>query len=63
MENIVKVIIEKCPQDHKCPAISVCPVGALSQKDIEAPAVDGEKCIGCGKCSSFCPMKALVLSV
>ena len=63
MENIVKVIIEKCPQNPKCPAISVCPVGALSQKDIEAPAVDGEKCIGCGKCSSFCPMKALVLSV
>ena len=63
MENIVKVIIEKCPQNHKCPAISVCPVGALSQKDFEAPAVDGEKCIGCGKCSSFCPMKALVLSV
>ena len=63
MENIVKVIIEKCPQNHKCPAISVCPVGALSHQDIEAPAVDGEKCFGCGKCSSFCPMKALVLSV
>lgn len=61
MENIVKVITEKCPQNHKCPAVSVCPVGALSQKDFEAPTVDGEKCIGCGQCSDFCPMKALVL--
>lgn len=63
MENLVKVIIEKCPQNHKCPAISVCPVGALSQKDIEAPAVDHDLCIRCGKCANFCPMKALVLSV
>ena len=61
MENKLKVIIANCPQDHKCPAVGVCPVGALSQTGHEAPVVDHEICIRCGKCSYFCPMKALVL--
>lgn len=63
MEKKLTVILENCPQDHKCPAAAICPVGALSQKDFEAPMVDHDLCIRCGKCSSFCPMKALVLSV
>ncbi|MFG6335500.1 MAG: 4Fe-4S binding protein [Lachnospiraceae bacterium] len=33
----------------------------LSQKDFEAPQIDYDKCIGCGKCSKLCPKKALVL--
>ena len=41
--------------------VGVCPVGALSQKDFEAPKIDYDKCIRCGKCSNFCPKKALVL--
>lgn len=53
--------IEKCLQNHKCPAVKICPVGALSQKDFMAPIIDEEKCIRCGKCSNFCPKKALVL--
>ena len=32
------------------------------QKDFEAPKINYEKCINCGKCSNFCPKKALVLS-
>ena len=36
-------------------------IGALSQKEFEAPTVDHDKCIKCGKCVRFCPMKALVL--
>ena len=63
MENKLKIIIEKCPQNHKCPAVKVCPVGALTQKDFEAPTIDHDKCIRCGKCSNFCPKKALVLDV
>ena len=55
MDKKLKIIIEKCP------AVNVCPVGALSQKDFEAPIIDYDKCIGCGKCSNFCPKKALVL--
>lgn len=61
MEKKLKIIIDNCPQNHKCPAVNVCPVGALSQKDFEAPQIDFDKCIRCGKCSNFCPKKALVL--
>ena len=39
----------------------VCPVGALTQEGFEAPKINYDKCIKCGKCSSFCPKKALVL--
>ena len=57
----LKVIIERCPQNHKCPAIKVCFGNALSQKGFDAPIVDYNKCIKCGKCANFCPKKALVL--
>ena len=57
----LKINIEKCPQNHKCPAVKICPVGDLSQKDFMAPVIDEEKCIRCGKCSNFCPKQALVL--
>ena len=50
---------QKCPQNHRCPSIAVCPKGAISQKDIYSlPEFDGEKCIVCGKCMKFCPKDA-----
>ena len=61
VENKVHIIIDNCPQNHKCPAVKVCPVEALSQEGFEAPQIDYNKCIGCGKCSNFCPKKALIL--
>ena len=61
MKKMLKVIKEKCPQNHKCPSVRICPVGALSQDNFEAPKVDNDKCIKCGKCVNFCPKKALVL--
>lgn len=61
MKNKLKVITEKCPQNHKCPAVNVCPFGALLQDGFNAPTVIEEKCERCGKCSLFCPKKALVL--
>ena len=61
MEKKLKIIIDNCPQNHKCPAVKVCPVGALSQDGFNAPKIDYDKCIKCGKCSNFCPKKALVL--
>ena len=48
-----------CPQNHKCPAVKACPVEALSQQGLAAPAVDAEKCIACGKCAGVCPTGAL----
>ena len=26
MDKKLKVVIENCPQNHKCPAVRVCPV-------------------------------------
>jgi Fe-S-cluster-containing hydrogenase component 2 len=51
----------RCPQNHPCPSIRVCPTGALSQKGYAAPSVDQAKCIKCGKCVRYCPMRALTL--
>ena len=51
----------RCPQNHACPSIKVCPVGALTQVGFSAPAVAQDKCIRCGKCVRFCPRAALSL--
>lgn len=59
MTLVVKV--NRCPQNHTCPSVRVCPVDALTQKGYGAPVVDMNKCIKCGKCVRFCPMRALVL--
>lgn len=61
MAKTLKVIASRCPQNHPCPSIRICPVGALSQTGFFAPQVDAEKCIACGKCAHFCSMGALVL--
>jgi ferredoxin len=55
------VVKQRCPQNHSCPSVRVCPVDALSQKGYAAPVVDMSKCIKCSKCVRFCPMGALVL--
>lgn len=59
--SFLVVKTERCPQNHPCPSVRVCPAGALSQKGFHAPSVDQKKCIQCGKCVNFCPMRALVL--
>ena len=61
MSKKLRVIVENCPQNHACPSVKICPVGALSQEGFQSPTVDVEKCIKCGKCVAFCPKKALVL--
>ncbi len=55
----IQVIKNRCPQNHPCPSISVCPVGALTQNGYDAPVINESKCIDCGKCVRFCPMGAL----
>jgi Fe-S-cluster-containing hydrogenase component 2 len=49
----------RCPQNHPCPSVRVCPVGALKQVGFGAPTVDQSKCIHCGKCVKYCPMRAI----
>lgn len=61
MKKQLRIIIENCPQNHSCPTVEVCPVGALDQKGFNAPTINYDKCIGCGKCARFCPKKALVM--
>ena len=61
MKKTLLVKKDRCPQNHPCPAVRVCPVGALTQKGFAVPEVNYDLCIACGKCSNFCPMRALVL--
>lgn len=61
MSKRLVLLKDKCPQNHVCPALSVCPVGALSQKDFNAPDLDSDKCIKCGKCVKKCPMGVFVM--
>jgi len=49
----------KCPQNHSCPSIAVCPVGAISQNGFELPIINQELCVECGKCINFCPKRAI----
>lgn len=60
-EKLVVVKKERCPQNHLCPSVGVCPVEALFQAGFDASIVDMDKCIKCGKCVKFCLMGALQL--
>lgn len=60
-EKMLVVIKSRCPQNHPCPSMGVCPTGALKQQGYDAPTVDDENCIKCGKCVNYCPKGALVL--
>lgn len=55
----IRVDRRRCPQNHPCPSIRVCPVNALSQRGVAAPEVDDELCVDCNKCVWSCPMGAL----
>ncbi|MEF9879949.1 MAG: 4Fe-4S binding protein [Raoultibacter sp.] len=57
----LKVLIERCPQNHPCPSIGVCPSNALHQEGFAAPTVDHNACTTCGVCAKYCPMQALIL--
>jgi ferredoxin len=49
-----------CPQNHRCPILKVCPVGAISQDGYGLPIIVETKCAECRKCERYCPMNAVV---
>jgi ferredoxin len=57
----IKVDTMRCPQNHRCPAVSICPSKALSQQGLRAPDVDVNKCTECRECTFFCPRGAFVV--
>ena len=58
---VIRVNRNRCPENHPCPSVRVCPVEALSQVRFSAPTADMDKCIRCGKCVRYCPMGAITL--
>lgn len=51
----IQVIESRCPQNHPCPVVRICPENAISQKDFSsAPVIDQENCANCGKCVRMC---------
>ena len=55
------VVIIECVQEIPCdPCVAICPVNAISMKDInDIPQVDYNKCTGCKRCVSICPGLAI----
>ncbi len=51
---MIEVKTKYCPQNHHCPSLAVCPVGAIKQDGFKAPYIDQEKCTNCGRCVLSC---------
>ena len=49
----------RCPQNHRCPMIPICPAGAIAQSGYGLPQIDPKKCIECGKCIRHCGRQAV----
>lgn len=50
----------KCPQNHRCPLLKVCPEDAITQQGFGLPTIDEDKCVECGECVRYCGMNAVV---
>ena len=55
------VAVIECIQQIPCdPCVAVCPVDAISMKDInDIPKADYDKCTGCTRCVGICPGLAI----
>ncbi len=55
MRRDIVVNANYCPQNHLCPSMRTCPVGAITQNSpFEAPEINYDKCTGCGICTRSC---------
>ncbi len=52
---MITVIESRCPQNHPCPCVRICPVKAITQDGYGAPKVNMSICVECGKCIRSCP--------
>lgn len=52
----MEILKNRCPANHKCPSVNVCPVNAIKQEGIGVPTIDESICIKCNKCVNYCPM-------
>ena len=57
----VEVDKSRCPHNHVCPLIKICPVDAISQNSEGYPVIDYDLCIECNKCTKYCPMGAMII--
>lgn len=57
----INIDANRCPANHPCPSIRVCPTKAITQKHMFTglPEIDQEKCTACGKCIRYCPTGAI----
>lgn len=60
-DHILTVRAGRCPRNHICVCVKACPAGALTQEGRNAPAVDNEKCIKCGKCVKMCRKAVFII--
>jgi Fe-S-cluster-containing hydrogenase component 2 len=63
-EHLCKgVAVIECVQRIPCnPCVDACPVQAISMDTInDTPAIDYERCTGCGTCVAVCPGLAIFL--
>ena len=52
---MIEVREQFCPKNHPCPAVSMCPQGAIVQDDVfSAPRIDHDLCTECGVCTGTC---------
>lgn len=56
---MIEVMKANCPQNHRCPLVQMCPMGAISQDGNRAPEIDRDKCTDCRMCTVSCPFKAV----
>ena len=48
-----------CFHCAKAPCVEACPAGALLRGEGGCVALDGDTCVGCGRCAETCPFKAV----
>jgi len=51
---MISVRAQRCPQNHPCPVVPRCPVGAIVQQGWGAPQIDRDVCTDCGACARMC---------